>query len=68
MQHLPRGGPRRPTGPALAGLRLKALERRAASDGVPADAAEDAMDSDNPKAVLVELLLARQRDEAELPD
>ena len=52
----------------LAAMRLMALHKRAIGEGVsPADV-EDAMDSDNPKAVLVELLLARQRDEAELPD
>ena len=39
-------------------MRLKVLERRAVSEGVPADAVEDAMDHDNPKRSLVRLIIA----------
>ena len=44
-------------------MRLMALHKRASSEGVRADSVEDAMDSENPKASLVQLLLAKQRDE-----
>jgi hypothetical protein len=41
----------------LEGMRLKALERRAVSEGVPADAVDDAMDGDDPKSSLVTLII-----------
>eukprot|EP01043_Picozoa_sp_COSAG02_P098984 COSAG02_NODE_35108_length_473_cov_4.262032_1_plen_65_part_10 len=42
----------------LEALRVKALEQRALADGVDADAIEDALDEDNPKAALIELIVA----------
>ncbi len=41
----------------LACMRVTALQKRARSEGVSADAADDAMDSDDPKAELIALLL-----------
>lgn len=41
----------------LSGMRLMALHRRAVVEGVRAEAVEDAMDSAQPKARLIELLL-----------
>eukprot|EP01045_Picozoa_sp_COSAG04_P006490 COSAG04_NODE_320_length_16877_cov_26.485401_1_plen_4766_part_00 len=40
----------------LQAMRVKALERRAVSEGVSAEAVEDAMDGDNPKGLLVDLI------------
>eukprot|EP01043_Picozoa_sp_COSAG02_P055732 COSAG02_NODE_6514_length_3524_cov_7.432993_1_plen_244_part_00 len=42
----------------LGALRAAALQTRAAADGVNADAIEDALDEDNPKAALIELIVA----------
>ena len=41
----------------LAGMRLKALERRSVAEGAPLDAVEEAMDADDPKAALVALIV-----------
>ena len=41
----------------LATMRLMALHKRALSEGVSADAVEDAMDGDDPKSLLVALIL-----------
>ena len=41
----------------LAGMRLKALERRAVSEGLDTDAVEDAMDGDDPKSSLIGLIV-----------
>ena len=41
----------------LGGLRLKALLSRARADGVDADSLEDAMDNDDPKQAVIELLV-----------
>eukprot|EP01043_Picozoa_sp_COSAG02_P104325 COSAG02_NODE_40316_length_407_cov_0.412338_1_plen_116_part_01 len=41
----------------LVDMRLKALERRAASEGADTDAVEDAMDGDDPKASLIALIV-----------
>ena len=43
----------------LEGLRLKELRQRARAEGVAADEMEEAADSDEPKAAMVELLLQR---------
>ena len=43
----------------LEGLRLKELRQRARAEGVAADEMEEAADSDEPKAAMVELLLRR---------
>eukprot|EP01045_Picozoa_sp_COSAG04_P020655 COSAG04_NODE_2136_length_4725_cov_8.089710_5_plen_950_part_01 len=40
----------------LGGMRVSALQKRAVSEGAPADAVEGAMDSDDPKAALVALV------------
>eukprot|EP01043_Picozoa_sp_COSAG02_P059117 COSAG02_NODE_7473_length_2996_cov_5.791508_4_plen_255_part_01 len=42
----------------LAALRTGALQKRALAEGVNADAIEDALDEDNPKAALIELIVA----------
>ena len=42
----------------LESLRLKALEKRAVAEGVDADAVEDALDEDSPKAALIDLIVA----------
>ena len=42
----------------LEPLRVKALEKRAAAEGVDAAAVEDALDEDNTKAALIELIVA----------
>ena len=44
----------------LEGLRLKELRARARSEGVGAEAMAAAMDSDDPRAALVEALAARR--------
>ena len=41
----------------LGGLRLKALLSRARADGVDADSLEDAMDNDDPKQAVIELIV-----------
>eukprot|EP01045_Picozoa_sp_COSAG04_P012082 COSAG04_NODE_800_length_10199_cov_36.147327_1_plen_2772_part_10 len=41
----------------LEGMRLRALERRALSDGLSPDAVDDAMDGDDPKAALIALIV-----------
>ena len=41
----------------LGGLRLKALLSRARADGVDADSLKDAMDNDDPKQAVIELLV-----------
>ena len=41
----------------LEGLRLSAVQKRAVSEGVPPDAVEGAMDSDDPKASLIRLIV-----------
>ena len=41
----------------LGTLRVKALERRAESEGVLPDAVEDALDGDDPKASLIALIV-----------
>ena len=41
----------------LEGMRLRALERRAASEGVTTAAADDAMDGEDPKASLIALIV-----------
>ena len=41
----------------LGGMRTMALHRRAVSEAVDADSLEDAMDSDDPKASLIELIV-----------
>ena len=41
----------------LLGMRLMALQRRAAAEGVSDEAVEDAMDGEDPKAALVALIL-----------
>ena len=41
----------------LEGMRLRALERRALSEGVSADTVDDAMDGDAPKASLIALIV-----------
>ena len=38
-------------------MRLKVLEQRAVSEGVPADAVEDAMDHDTPRSSLLRLIV-----------
>ena len=43
----------------LEGMRLKELRQRARAEGVGADEMEEAADSDEPKAAMVELLLQR---------
>ena len=45
----------------LHGLRLKDLRKRAKELGVGSDALENAMDSDDPDAAVVELIVARSR-------
>ena len=45
----------------LEGLRLKELRARARSEDVGAEAMTAAMDSDDPKAALVEALVARRK-------
>jgi hypothetical protein len=45
----------------LQGLRLKQLRQRAAAEGLDEDAVADALDSDNPKATLIGLLLGHVR-------
>ena len=40
----------------LQAMRVKALERRAVSEGVSAEAVEDAMDGENPKGLLIDLI------------
>eukprot|EP01043_Picozoa_sp_COSAG02_P006895 COSAG02_NODE_201_length_29473_cov_135.510213_21_plen_114_part_00 len=42
----------------LGELRAAALQTRAAADGVDADAIEDALDEDNSKAALIDLIVA----------
>eukprot|EP01043_Picozoa_sp_COSAG02_P006894 COSAG02_NODE_201_length_29473_cov_135.510213_20_plen_174_part_00 len=42
----------------LESVWVKALEQRALADGVDADAIEDALDEDNSKAALIELIVA----------
>ena len=42
----------------LAGLKVSALHKRALADGASAEATEDAMDDDSPKAALIELILS----------
>jgi hypothetical protein len=49
----------------LSGLRLMAISKRAQSEGVDAEAIEDAMESAEPKSALIELILACKP--AELP-
>ena len=48
----------------LGGLRLKALLSRARADGVDADSLEDAMDNDDPKQAVIELLVQRASSDA----
>jgi hypothetical protein len=43
----------------LKSLRLKELRKRAKDEGVPEDVLEDAIDEDNPKAALIDLLVER---------
>ena len=47
-------------------MRLMALHKRASSEGVSPDSVEDAMDSGNPKASLVQLNFLKQSDIASL--
>jgi hypothetical protein len=47
----------------LEGMRLTALQKRAASEGVEETQIEDAMDGDAPKEGLIALLLQRRRSE-----
>jgi hypothetical protein len=42
----------------LGCMRVAALQRRAISEGVDVDAVEEALDQDNPKAALIDLLSA----------
>ena len=48
----------------LGGLRLKALLSRAKADGVDADSLEDAMDNDDPKQAVIELLVQQASSDA----
>ena len=41
----------------LASLRMQVLQKRAVAEGVDADAVEDALDEDNPKAALIGLIV-----------
>ena len=43
----------------LSAMRVMALHEMALAEGVPASVADDAMDDDDPKAALIELLTAR---------
>eukprot|EP01046_Picozoa_sp_COSAG06_P059558 COSAG06_NODE_12358_length_1391_cov_1.183437_1_plen_360_part_10 len=47
----------------LEGLRLKALRQRARDAGVDSDVLEDVTDSDDPKGALIELLIAKIKQE-----
>jgi len=42
----------------LASMKVSALHKRALADGASAEATEDAMDDDNPKAALIELIVS----------
>ena len=44
----------------LQSLRLKQLRHRAGAEGLDDDAIEDALDGDNPKAALIDLLVERE--------
>ena len=48
----------------LGKLRLKALLSRARADGVDADSLEDAMDNDDPKQAVIELLVQQASSDA----
>jgi hypothetical protein len=41
----------------LEGMRVAALQRRAVSEGAPADAVDDVMDSDDPRSSLMALII-----------
>jgi uncharacterized protein (DUF58 family) len=49
----------------LSALRLRALQERAASEGVDEDAIEDALEADRPKVALAELIVQRVSNRAQ---
>ena len=52
----------------LEGLKMRGLRARAAADGVPAEAVEEAEDDEHPKAALVELVVAQAHLSAAAPE